>query len=118
MTLRVLVRPEAKCDIRDARKRYRKISPGLAADFVAAAETAIRAATEHPVAYQVVDRSFRRVLLRRFPYSLFFEVVKDRLVVVAVASGPRSRASAKPLIPNTGISPHFRPFHLPINVPI
>lgn len=84
MTLRVIVRPEAKCDIRDARKWYRKISPLLGNDFVAAVEAAIDAAKQHPAAYQLVFRSFRRVLLHRFPYSLFYELRDDRLIVVAV----------------------------------
>lgn len=84
MTLRVVVRPDAKRDIREARKWYRKISPLLADDFVAAVGEAINSATERPAAYQLVHRSFRRVILRRFPYSLFYDVMGDRLVIVAV----------------------------------
>ncbi len=84
MTLRAVIRAEAKRDIREARKWYRKISPLLADDFVAAVEEAINSAKERPAAYQLVHRSFRRVVLRRFPYSLFYDLMGERLVVVAV----------------------------------
>ena len=54
MTLRVIVRAEAKGDIREARKWYRKISPLLADDFVAAVGEAINTAKERPASFQVV----------------------------------------------------------------
>lgn len=84
MTLRVIVRPEAKHDIREARQWYRKISPLLGNDFIAAVESAINAARERPAAHQVVFRSFRRVVLHRFPYSLFYDAGPERVIIVAV----------------------------------
>ena len=84
MIERVIVRPLAKHDIREARSWYRKISPVLADDFMSALDRAVNIAREHPLAFQVVHRTFRRILLHRFPYALFYYAEEDHLVIVAV----------------------------------
>ncbi|HJQ35946.1 MAG TPA: type II toxin-antitoxin system RelE/ParE family toxin [Thermoanaerobaculia bacterium] len=84
MIARVIIRPAAKRDIRDGRVWYRKISPVLADDFLEAVDQAITLAREYPQAFQVVHRTFRRILLRRFPYALFYDPREDRVIVVAV----------------------------------
>ena len=80
----VIIRPLAKQDIREARKWYRRISALLAEDFLAAVDDAIRLVQERPFAFPIMHRSFRRILLRRFPYALFFHPEADRIVVVAI----------------------------------
>lgn len=82
MTRRVIVRPEAKWDIRKARAWYRKISAALGIDFVRSVDEAIDLALERPLAFQVVSRTFRRTLLHRFPYALFYHAGDDRIVAV------------------------------------
>lgn len=84
MIRRVIVRPEAKQDLREAKAWYRNISRDLADDFVRRIDDAIELARQRPLSFQVVHRSFRRVLLHRFPYALFYYAGEDRLVVVAV----------------------------------
>ena len=84
MIERVIVRRLAKQDIREARKWYRKISPLLGDDFTVALNRAIAVVREHPFAFQVVHRTFRRILLHRFPYALFYHAEKERIVIVAV----------------------------------
>jgi plasmid stabilization system protein ParE len=86
---RVIVQPAATRDIREARQWYRGVSHGLANDFLAAVDAAIALAKERPLAFQLVHRSFRRILLRRFPYALFYLAEADRIVIVAVLSQAR-----------------------------
>ncbi|HUP63400.1 MAG TPA: type II toxin-antitoxin system RelE/ParE family toxin [Thermoanaerobaculia bacterium] len=93
MIERVIIRPLAKQDIREARAWYREISAFLAEDFVDAVDDAIELARDRPLAFQLVHRAFRRVLLRRFPYALFYYADESRLVIVAVlhqARDPRT----------------------------
>jgi plasmid stabilization system protein ParE len=47
----------------------------------------------HPEAYQLVDPTTRRALLRRFPYSIFFEVGRMEIVVYGVFHGARDPQS-------------------------
>ena len=84
MIERVVIRPLAKRDIRAARVWYRKISPLLADRFLDAVDDAIERAKDQPLAYQIIHRTFRRVLLHRFPYALVYHPGEDRIVVVAV----------------------------------
>jgi plasmid stabilization system protein ParE len=84
MISRVIIRPEAKDDLREARAWYRNVSPELGKDFVRRTEDAIALARERPLAFQIVHRTFRRVLLHRFPYALFYHAGENGIVVVAV----------------------------------
>ncbi len=61
-----------------------RISRALGDDFVRRVDDAIVLAQEGPLAFQIVQRTFRRVLLHRFPYALFYHADESRIVIVAV----------------------------------
>jgi plasmid stabilization system protein ParE len=84
MTRRVIIRREARRDLREAQKWYRNISRELANDFIRRIDEAIVLAQERPLAFQFAHRTFRRILVHRFPYALFYQVDETRIVVVAV----------------------------------
>lgn len=84
MTRRLIIRSVAKRDIREARRWYADISRALGNDFVHAVDAALSLVVERPFAFPAVRRAFRRVLLHRFPYALFYDVGEERIVVVAV----------------------------------
>jgi len=84
MIRRVIIRAEAKRDLREARNWYQNISPDLKRDFVRRVGEAIALAQERPLAFQLVHRTFRRILLHQFPYALFYHAGEDRITVVAV----------------------------------
>ena len=82
--MRVVFRPEARAESLDARNWYDSRSPGLGLEFVRALEAALTSAMRNPQAFSFVEGALRRVILRRFPYSLIFRARSDHLVVVAV----------------------------------
>jgi|SRR6185436_11305240 len=84
MIRNVIIRPEAKKDLQEAKTWYRNISPELRNDFVRRVDDAIALAQERPLAFQIVYRTFRRILLHRFPYALFYHAGEGRIVVVGV----------------------------------
>ncbi len=84
MIRRVIIRREAKSDLREAKAWYRNISRELSSDFVRRVDDAIALARERPLAFQLVHRTFRRILVHRFPYALFYHADETRIVVVAV----------------------------------
>jgi len=99
MIRKVIIRPEAKRDLREAKTWYRNISPELRDDFVRRVDDAIALAKERPLAFQIVHRTFRRILLHRFPYALFYHAGEDRIVVVGVlhqARDPEAIQSREP----------------------
>lgn len=98
MMLRVIIRPEARRDLHAALVWYRQSSRELSVDFVQKVDDAIALIQNWPFAHPIVLRTFRRVLLQRFPYALFYHHDPDRIVVVAIlhqARDPKVLASRK-----------------------
>jgi plasmid stabilization system protein ParE len=82
--------PEANEDLLDARAWYDNIGPDLGERFALAVETTVEAIAEHPLQFPVVYRNRRRAGVRRFPYSVFFELQENRIVVIACLHGRRN----------------------------
>lgn len=80
---RLIVRPPAERDLREAQQWYEEQRPGLGADFRAAIDNSFRRLAENPQLYPVVYRGLRRAVMRRFPYLIYFAVQKDVVNIVA-----------------------------------
>jgi plasmid stabilization system protein ParE len=80
---RLRLTPEAELDLEDAYSWYRTQAPRLAANFLAVVGTCLASIRRHPEAYQLVDPTVRRALLRRFPYAVSYEVGAVEIVVYA-----------------------------------
>ena len=84
MSHQLIVRRKAEGQAARARDWYDDQLEGLGDQFIAELENAIEKALEHPLQYQKIYLEIRRVLVRRFPYALFFVFSKSRVVVLAV----------------------------------
>jgi plasmid stabilization system protein ParE len=73
----------------EARAWYEERREGLGATFAAAVERAIERIRERPLAYPRVRGETRRAVLRRFPYGVYFQVLEDEIVVLAIMHGRR-----------------------------
>lgn len=89
MTPRLVFRPQAEAELLDARAWYEEQRPGLGQTFAAAVDRALAGIVQNPLAYPRVHGETRRALLQRFPYAIYFRVVSDELVVLAVMHGRR-----------------------------
>ena len=87
---RLVYRLAAVADVRAAFEWYELQREGLGDEFLAALARAEDVARANPLAYRVIRRDARRVMLRRFPYQLIYRVVADVIVVVACFHGRRS----------------------------
>ena len=85
------VLPEAECEIGEASRWYESKRHGLGLSFIAAVDGAIEKISEHPLSYPLwkEDRPYRKALLKRFPFVVFFTVGDDSVQVVAVAHQKR-----------------------------
>jgi plasmid stabilization system protein ParE len=77
--------PEAKADVANAYLWYEEQALGLGLEFLRCVETALRAIERSPRSYPIVHEAYRRSLVRRFPYAIFFEFVPDRKRCVVYA---------------------------------
>ena len=67
--MRILFRPEAGTEALEAKAWYEARSAGLGLEFARALDAAVAAAFRNPAAYSLVEGEWRRILLRRFPFS-------------------------------------------------
>ena len=89
MKWRLVVRPRAEADLRDARDWYESQRAGLGAEFIAQIDATIQVLIRDPQRHPVYYRGFRRVLARRFPYKLFYRLEDDRIIVFRILHGRR-----------------------------
>ena len=82
-----IFRPAAAADVEDAYRWYEDQRAGLGDEFLAAVSTVIESLVTYPERFPVVYRQTRRVNLRRFPYSLFYRIIDDQVIVVACMHG-------------------------------
>jgi plasmid stabilization system protein ParE len=86
---------EAREDLAEAVARFRTISPQLHVRFGLELETIYSLILEHPEMYPVVYKNFRRALLHRFPYSVFYVIEPEVVLVVGVVHQSRDESTWK-----------------------
>jgi toxin ParE1/3/4 len=73
---------EAEADLREARRWYRGRGRHLADALMEDVETALASIESYPDGYPIVYRTVRRILLKRYPYALFYVRVGEILAVI------------------------------------
>jgi plasmid stabilization system protein ParE len=84
-----IFRPAAAADVEAAYGWYEHQRVGLGDEFLAAVSIVVESLVTYPESFPVVYRQTRRANLRRFPYSLFYRIIDDQVVVVACMHGRR-----------------------------
>src|SRR5574341_869742 len=83
------VEPEAEADLDAAFTWYEQQRPGLGSEFLAEVAYTFSQVEESPKRYPVIRGMTRRVLVRRFPYAVFYVLEPDVIAVTAVMHGRR-----------------------------
>ena len=76
--------PEAVADLTDAYLWYEQRRPGLGEEFLGCVDACINLIRRNPELFEVVYEDYCRALVRRFPYSLFYEYAGDAVILHAV----------------------------------
>lgn len=82
--------PEAEAEIAEAFAWYQARSPGLGTEFLRAVEAAATSAARAPFQYPAWKRGAHRVLLRKFPFALFYTISDSGIIVFACFHGRRN----------------------------
>lgn len=80
----VNIQPEAQAEADRAAAWYESQGVDLGVEFILELDLAIERAAENPESYAVQYREVRRVLLRRFPYAVYFVYEEGVLEVFAI----------------------------------
>jgi plasmid stabilization system protein ParE len=80
----IIIRPEAESDISDAYSWYDDRILGLGSEFIDCIDDAINSILLNPESYAIVFKNIRRILVRRFPYAVYYIYEESVIVVLAV----------------------------------
>lgn len=89
MAVRLRLAPEVTQDLAQGYDWYEQRRPGLGEEFLESVETAFDAIRRDPKSCPEVFQSYRRALVRRFPYCVFYEVLHDTVTVYCIVHAAR-----------------------------
>ena len=86
----VIFTQAARGELIEAQDWYEREARGLGRRFRHAIDALIDRMIDNPQQFPIVFKNVRRALLRRFPYSIFFVVEEDALIVIACFHASRN----------------------------
>jgi plasmid stabilization system protein ParE len=86
---RLYVRKAARADLAEGFRWYEARRPGLGYEFLRAARVVLAAIERAPEQYPIVAEDIRKARLSRFPYLVYYVVLRHGISVIAVLHGRR-----------------------------
>jgi plasmid stabilization system protein ParE len=84
MAAELIIAPEAEEDIAEAYGWYDRRRTGLGEDFLSSLDACIQAICRTPEMHAPIFENYRRGLVRRFPYAVFYEYAANTVTVYCV----------------------------------
>jgi len=84
MNAELILAPEAEQDIAEGYAWYESRRFGLGEDFLTCIEACLQAIRRSPEMHSMVHEGYRRGLVRRFPYAVFYEYAEGKVTVYGV----------------------------------
>jgi hypothetical protein len=85
--------PEVEEDVINGYSWYEEKAKGLGEEFLRLFYANASEISSNPLIYQKVYGEFRRRLLRRFPYAIYFRITGDEIVVFGLFHCARNPAA-------------------------
>ena len=89
MSLPLIITPEAEQDLADAKAWYERKQEGLGERFILCVEAALDHIRRSPAGATEIYPGVRRVVVRKFPYGVFYRVDPDQIGIIAVYHSKR-----------------------------
>jgi plasmid stabilization system protein ParE len=99
MAAELIVAPEAEQDLAEAYAWYEARRVGLGEEFLTSVDACIEAIRRSPEMHQIVHENYRRGLVRRFPYAVFYEYTNETVTVYCVFHTSRDPAKWRRRLP-------------------
>jgi len=84
MAVELIITPETEQDVDEAYSWYEDSRQGLGEEFLTCVDAAIQAICRTPELYPKIYHEFRRALVRRFPYAVFYEYADGKIIVYSI----------------------------------
>ena len=75
---------EVEWDVFEAYAWYESRRPGLGEEFLTCVDACIQVICRHPEMYTKVYEDYRRAMIRRFPYAVFYEYSESVVTIYCV----------------------------------
>ena len=89
MKYRVIVRPEAEHDLKQAFSWYEDKRIGLGYDFLLQVDAGINFISRNPKIHPIEYKETRKHLVKRFPYKIIYLAEEEEIIILAVIHGKR-----------------------------
>jgi plasmid stabilization system protein ParE len=84
MVAELIIAPEAQQDADEAYCWYEFRRPGLGEEFLYCVDACIQVICRMPELHAKVHEEYRRALVRRFPYAIFYEYFSGKVTVYSI----------------------------------
>jgi len=84
MAAELVLAPLAELDIAEAYAWYESRRSGLGEEFLSALDASMESIRRQPTICSLVFESYRRAVIRRFPYAIIYEHTEPAITVYAV----------------------------------
>jgi plasmid stabilization system protein ParE len=84
MAVDLIIASEVQRDINEAYSWYEKRRLGLGEEFLSCLEACIQVIIRTPEICEKAHEEYRRALLRRFPYAIFYDYLNERITIYSV----------------------------------
>jgi plasmid stabilization system protein ParE len=89
VSLSIVLRPAAQEEFDEAVDWYEQQSAGLGVEFLNRVEEALDRISATPEPYSIVFQEMRRIVVRKFPYLIYYRVEPEQIVVLAIFHNKR-----------------------------
>lgn len=87
--LNLIFHPDIEHEVKASYEWYQNQAVGLGEDYLNELETAYQAIVELPDTWPKFQNNLRRFLLRKFPFSVIYQINKETIFIVAVMHNSR-----------------------------
>ncbi|MGP0075301.1 MAG: type II toxin-antitoxin system RelE/ParE family toxin [Bryobacteraceae bacterium] len=84
MAAELILAPEVEFDLAEAYAWYEARRVGLGEEFLTSVDACLESIRRQPQIYTLVYETYRRALIRRFPFAVFYEYADAAVTVYAV----------------------------------
>ncbi len=89
MAFELIFTPEAQQDVDESYVWYEEQRIGLGEEFLGCVDACVQGILRMPELYVKVHLDYRRALVRRFPYAIFYEYTDGRLIFYGIFHASR-----------------------------
>ncbi|OCR00548.1 recombinase [Oscillatoriales cyanobacterium USR001] len=84
MLRNLIILPEAEQDVAEGYVWHEAQELGLGEEFLHCVDACIQFIRRNPQMYRLVHESYRRAVVRRFPYVIFYEYLENTIIIYSV----------------------------------